>query len=305
MKIDYDCAIIGAGVSGMTAAIYLKRAELNVCLLEKSAPGGQINKTSIIENYPGFTGEGPELALKIFEQVMNLNVPYMYADIIDIKKIENGFAIIGTDKTVTAKKVLLATGRSPRRLELPLEEKLTGKGISWCAICDGPLYKNKVVAVVGSGNSALEESLYLSSICKKVIVLNRSKQFKGSKILQNKLLKKSNVELFYETFITGFEEKDNKLDQIILYKKGNEEKLNIDGLFIYIGFVPDTDYLRNIGVELNDQYVLVDDNMQTNIPGIYACGDILKKEYYQISNAVGEAAEAALTISHELELENE
>lgn len=301
MKFDYDCTVIGAGVSGMTAAIYLKRAEMNVCLLEKGAPGGQINKTSTIENYPGFTGIGPDLAMKIFEQVTNLNIPYEYADVIDIKKVENGFEIIGTNKTITTRKIILATGREPNKLNVPNENELTGRGVSWCAICDGPLYKDKVVAVVGSGNSALEEGIYLSNICKKVIMLNRSKQFKGSKMLQSKLFEKENIEIHYETTVESLKEKDGILDKIIVKYNKEEKEMDIDGLFIYIGFTPDTHYLENLGIELDKNYVVTNSKLQTNIPGIYACGDIIKKDYYQISNAVGEGAEAALAVIAELE----
>lgn len=302
MKFDYDCVVIGAGVSGMTAAIYLKRAEIKVALLEKGAPGGQINKTSTIENYPGFTGIGPDLAMKIFEQVTNLNIPYEYADVSDIKKIEDGFEIIATNKTITSRKIILATGREPNKLNVPNENELTGRGVSWCAICDGPLYKDKVVAVVGSGNSALEEGIYLSNICKKVIMLNRSKQFKGSKMLQSKLFEKENIEIHYETTVESLKEKDGILDKMIVKYNNEEKEMDIDGLFIYIGFTPDTHYLENLGIELDKNYVVTNSKLQTNIPGIYACGDIIKKDYYQISNAVGEAAEAALAVISELEV---
>lgn len=302
MKFDYDCVVIGAGVSGMTAAIYLKRAEIKVALLEKGAPGGQINKTSTIENYPGFTGIGPDLAMKIFEQVTNLNIPYEYADVSDIKKIEDGFEIIATNKTITSRKIILATGREPNKLNVPNENELTGRGVSWCAICDGPLYKDKVVAVVGSGNSALEEGIYLSNICKKVIMLNRSKQFKGSKMLQSKLFEKENIEIHYETTVESLKEQDGILDKMIVKYNNEEKEMDIDGLFIYIGFTPDTHYLENLGIELDKNYVVTNSKLQTNIPGIYACGDIIKKDYYQISNAVGEAAEAALAVISELEV---
>lgn len=301
MKFNYDCVVIGAGVSGMTAAIYLKRAEINVVLLEKGAPGGQINKTSTIENYPGFIGTGPELAMKTFEQVTDLGIPYEYADVIDIKKLEDGFKIIGTNKTIITKKIILATGREPNKLNVPNEDVLTGRGVSWCAICDGPLYKDKVVAVVGSGNSALEEGIYLSNICKKVIMLNRSKQFKGSKLLQNKILEKENVEIMYETKVQELTEKDNRLDKIIINQNNEINELDVDGLFIYIGFTPDTNYLENLKVELDKNYVVTNSKLQTNISGVYACGDIVKKDYYQISNAVGEGAEAALAVIQELE----
>lgn len=301
MEKIYDCIVIGAGVAGMTAAIYLKRAELDICLLEKSAPGGQINKTSTVENYPGFIGDGPTLAVTMFEQIQKLGIEYQYGDVKEIKKLENGFSIQTTTKVYQAKKIILATGRIPNKLGLEKEDKLTNHGISWCAICDGPLFRGQDVAVVGSGNSALEEGIYLASICNKVIILNRGTAFKGSKMLIEKLEKLSNVEIHYETTVKEFKETDGRLSGLKIIDHKKMQELDVSGLFIYIGFQPDTEYIKDIGLEIDHDYILVDQRMQTNIPGIYACGDMIKKEYYQISTAVGEGATAALSVIKELD----
>lgn len=301
MNQVYDCIVVGAGVAGMTAAIYLKRAELNICLLEKGAPGGQINKTSTVENYPGFVGDGPTLAVTMFEQVQKLGIDYQYGDVKEIKQTDNGFLIITSTKTLQTKKIILATGRIPNKLGLENEEKLSSHGISWCAICDGPLFKGQDVAVVGSGNSALEEGIYLAGICNKVVVLNRGTSFKGSKMLVEKMEQLSNVEIHYETSVQEFLEKDAKLSGLIILDHGEEKELAVSGLFIYIGFQPDTKYLQNLNIQTNRDYVLVDEKMQTSIPGIYACGDMIKKDYYQISTAVGEGAIAALSVIKELD----
>ncbi len=301
MKFNYDCIIIGAGVAGMTAAIYLKRAELNICIIEKAAPGGQVNKTSVIDNYPGFVGDGPTLAMTMFHQVNQLNIPYLYGDVQDIIAHDQGYEVITDQQHYTTKKIILATGRIPNKLGLDLEDKLTNHGISWCAICDGPLFRDKTVAVVGSGNSALEESLYLASICDKVILLNRSEKFKGSKMLVDKMKALDNVEIYYETVVKQLHEANGKLSGLTALKDREVFDLKVDGLFIYIGFQPEYQYLKSLSLEKEDGYLKVDSMMQTSMPGIYACGDLIKKEYYQISTAVGEAAIAALSIAKALE----
>lgn len=300
MNFDYECIIIGAGVAGMTAAIYLKRSEVNICILEKSAPGGQINKTSAIDNYPGFIGDGPELAMKIFSQVTSLNIPYEYGDVESIKKIEDGFEVLAGNKKLTTKKIILATGRIPNKLGLPKEEELTNKGISWCAICDGPLFKNQDVALVGSGNSALEESIHLSSICNKVIILNRSSEFKGDKYLVEKLKKLSNIDIRFETKIVEIIEKENKLSELKIEKKDELETIKVNGLFIYIGFTPDIRYLKDLDIVTENGYIKTDYKMRTSISGVYACGDCIKKDYYQISTASADGTVAALNVVQEL-----
>lgn len=297
---NYDCVVIGAGVSGMTSAIYLKRAEVNVALLERNAPGGQINKTSLIENYPGFIGDGPTLAINMFNQVTNLNIPYLYADVKDIVQIENGFKIISENSSITTKKIIIATGRTPNKLGIPLEDELTNRGISWCAICDGPLFQNKKVAVVGSGNSALEESLYLATICPSVTILNRSDKFKGAKYLIDKVEKTPNIKVMYNTNIVSLIEENEVLAGIKVNNNGHNEEINVSGLFIYIGFKPDINFLTSLNLDNTNGYIETDKDMCTSIPGIYACGDVINKKYYQISTGVGEGTTAALTVAHDL-----
>lgn len=295
--VIYDTVVIGSGVAGMTAAIYLKRANLNILLLEKSAPGGQINRTASITNYPGIKEiDGPSLSLNMLEQLKSLDIETKYGNVLNITDGE--IKTIKTDlEEIKTKTVLIATGRNPKELGLEGEKQLTGRGVSWCAICDGPLYKDKTVAVVGGGNSAFEEALYLSTIVKKLYLIHRRDTFRADNILVEKLKEKENVEFILNSTITKLNEKDNHLESIEV----NNKKINIDGLFIYIGFKPETDIFNNLNLELDDGYILVDKNMKTNIKGIYAAGDVIKKDYYQISTAVGEAATAALTIKRDLE----
>ena len=295
--VIYDTVVIGSGVAGMTAAIYLKRANLNILLLEKSAPGGQINRTASITNYPGIKEiDGPSLSLNMLEQLKSLDIETKYGNVLNITDGE--IKTIKTDlEEIKTKTVLIATGRNPKELGLEHEKQLTGRGVSWCAICDGPLYKDKIVAVVGGGNSAFEEALYLSTIVKKLYLIHRRDTFRADNILVEKLKEKENVEFILNSTITKLNEKDNHLESIEV----NNKEIKVDGLFIYIGFKPETDIFNNLNLELDDGYILVDKNMKTNIKGIYAAGDVIKKDYYQISTAVGEAATAALTIKRDLE----
>ena len=180
--LDFDVVIVGCGIAGMTSAIYLKRSNLNVCMIEKNAPGGQLNMINEINNYPGFESiDGPTLAFNVFNQIKKLEISYKYANALEI--IDNiEYKTIKTDKEeITCKNVVIATGRRPRELGLQNEKRLLGKGISYCSICDGTLYKDKVVAVVGGGNSAIESALYLAEICQKVYLIHRTESYRAEK----------------------------------------------------------------------------------------------------------------------------
>jgi thioredoxin reductase (NADPH) len=298
MKLDFDVVVVGAGIAGMTAAIYLKRANINVVMIENKAPGGQINRTSSIENYPGFEHiDGPTLAYNTFMQTQKLGILYKYGNVIEIK-IDSDYKIVKTDKEeIKCKAVIIATGRKARELGLKNELALTGRGISWCAICDAPLYKNIPVAVVGGGNSALEEALYLSEISSKVTLIHRRNEFKADKSLVDRVIKNPKIEIKYNNVITDINESNNKLDSLIIENVEDREKetLDVSALFILIGSLPVSELLRETGVETDNGYIVVNSEMKTNIDGIYACGDVIKKEVYQISTAVGEGAIAAMS----------
>lgn len=291
----YDCIVIGAGVAGMTAALYLKRSNLDILLLEKEMPGGLINKTTQIENYPGFIKiNGTDLAITMYDQIKAQDIEYKYGNVIDIKDL-NELKIVKTNKEeFKTKSIILATGRIPRKLGIDNEDKLIGHGISYCAICDGIFFKDKTVAVLGGGNSALTGALYLSNISAKVYIINRSNQLRADNVLTEKVKNKSNIELLYNSEITKINEKNSTLDSIEV----NNKLLKIDGLFIYIGFDPDISYLKNLSIKNNNGYIIVDQNMETSVPNIYACGDLIDKKVYQITTALGEAAIAATSIKN-------
>ena len=289
----YECVIIGAGVAGMTAAIYLKRAGISVLLLEKGVPGGQINKTSIIENYPGFkTIDGPTLAMNMLDQVQSLDIPYQYGNVISIE-VDGDHKIIKTDmETIIAFRIILASGRKPRELGLSNEKKLLGSGISYCAYCDGMLYKNQDVVVIGGGNSALEEALYLADICKTVYIVHRRLEYRADDILVKKLKKYDNIKPCLVQNVIEILEKDNRVSGVRL---SNNSILPVTGVFIYIGQIPETSFIEDL-ITLKDGYVMTNEHLETNIPGIYACGDVIKKELYQISTAIGEGALAGTNV---------
>ena len=299
MKETFDCIIIGAGVAGTTSSIYLKRWNFNILLLEKNMPGGIISNTSIIENYPGIKKiDGSTFAMNLYEQIKELDINYKYGNASEITQKNNLF-IVNTDLgNYQTKSIIIATGRTPRKLNLENEDKLIGNGISYCATCDGLLYKDKEVCVVGGGNSALEESLYLSKICKKITIINRSSKLRADEILIEKVKNTANIEVMYNSNIIKLKEKQNKLTNIIIKKENETKELLCNGLFIYIGFEPIIPNVPNL--KLNDNYIVVDEKMQTNIDNICACGDIIKKDLYQIITAAGEGATAANTIKNNL-----
>lgn len=299
METNFDCIIIGAGVSGMTAALYLKRYGYNILLLEKGMPGGQINQSPNIENYPGFTKvDGPSLTMNLLEQLKSLDITPTYGKVKEIIKRDDKNIIITDITTYEAKTVIIATGRQPRRLQIANEEKLIGHGISYCATCDGPLFKGKKVCVIGGGNSALEESLYLATICNKVTIIHRNDKFTADKNVIEKIKNTKNIEIKYDSVVNTFNEKDNHLKGITLT---NGIEIPCSGVFIYIGLESNINFLINLDINIEKNSIIVDNNMCTNIEGIYASGDVTKKNLYQIVTATSDGAIAASSVRNYLQ----
>ena len=298
MRLDFDCIIIGAGVAGMTSAIYLKRSGINVGILEKNFIGGQINKTYTIKNYPGFKEiDGPTLAFSMGEQLKELDIPIIYEDVVDIINTDDYKIVKTSKKEYYTKTVIIATGKKERSLGLNHEKELIGRGISWCATCDGNFFKGKYVAVVGGGNTAMEDALYLSNICKKVYIINRSANFRADSILLNQVKTKENIEIMINSVVKTLIPKNDVLQGIIL---NNGVEMFIDGLFVAIGSDPNVDFLKNLNLDLENNYILVKENMETSIPGIFACGDVIKKDLYQIITAASDGAIAANSVKNYL-----
>ena len=264
-------------------------------MIEGSAPGGIINNIVSIENYPGISNiSGPDFAYQLFETVNELEIEYKLEKVTDVI-----FDEVKTVKTSSgvyqSKYVILATGRSPKMLNLKDEEKYLGKGISTCALCDGSLYKGKKVAVIGGGSSALSEAIYLANIVDKVYLIHRRGEFRGEEILDNKVRNNQKIELILNHEVTKILSDNEKFMGIEL---NDGRKLDVSAMFIYIGFIPNTKFLETTNIKLDHGYVVVDENYETNIDGVYACGDVIKKDIYQIVTAASEGASAAIQIIH-------
>lgn len=294
----YDVIIVGMGIGGITAGIYAKRANLNVLLLDKSAPGGLLNNIDLISNYPGFIDiKGPDLALKLFEQVKSIEIPYKLEEVIKINVNEDIKKVITNSNTYQTKNIIIATGTHPKFLGLDNEKELLGRGLSTCALCDGTFYKDKVIAVVGNGNSALQESLYLAKLAKKVYLLNRKDSFKGEEYLQDKVKNKENIEIKYNVSITKYNEVNNKIESILL---SNNEKIKVSGVFIYVGYKANSELVNGLDIINADGRIMVDNNCETKIKGLYAVGDVNDKGIYQLITASNDGVIAIANITKKI-----
>lgn len=296
MSIEYQVVIIGGGPAGISAALYLLRAGISCVLVESSTPGGQLNRSSVIENYPGIDNiDGPTLAYNMFHQIEQLNAKIVFDEVVHIMETENKKVIQLKNGTILCEYVIIASGRRPRTLQLEKEEKFLGKGISYCALCDGFFYKNKTVAVIGGGNTALEEALYLSNLCKKVYIIYRGERIKGEWMLLDKVQNTTNIQIIYRQEITQLLG-DKTITGVKLKKN---KKLSLDGIFIAIGNLPNSEFISFVDKE--DNYIKVDKNYQTNVKKIFAVGDVIQKNTYQIVTAVSEGAQAASKIISDIQ----
>ena len=287
----YDVIIIGMGIGGITAGIYGKRAGLNVLMFEKSAPGGMLQK---IQNYPGFSEiSGPDLALNLFNQVKKVGVPFKFEEVIDVEITEEYKKVITKNGTYEAKNVIVATGRTPKYLGLDNEKDYLGRGLSTCASCDGNFYKGEDVAVVGSGNSALQESLYLANIVNKVYLLHRGVNFKGDDALVERVRNTQNIEIVDGVNIKKINEVEGKIESVTL---DNEKTINVKGVFIYIGYKPDTEMFKKLDITNINGDIIVSENFETEIDGLYAIGDCAKKGVYQLVTAASDGCIAVSDI---------
>ena len=294
----YNTVIIGSGVAGMTAAIYLKRARKDICILESGVPGGQITLASSVENYPGFSSiAGADLALNIYNQVLSLGVTYKYTKATEVKIEEDNITVVTNDEEIKCKNLIIAVGRSPRKLEVKLEDRLVGSGISFCATCDSSLYKDKKVAVIGGGTAALEEAIYLSKICSNVTLIHRRDVFNATDALVNDVKNAKNINILTNRKVVEFKTYNNKLSGIVLEdNNNNKQEIKVDGCFEYIGQVPNTKIFEELNILDDKGYVNVNEKYQTNISGIYAIGDCIKKDLYQVVTACSEGAIVANNI---------
>ena len=283
---EHKVVILGSGIAGMTAGIYLKRGGLDVLVVEDNIPGGVLNEIPSIENYPGYEEiSGPDLAMNIYNQLTKLGVKILNKK---ITSIDLNNKIINNN--IKYEYLVIATGRKSRMLSLEHEKELLGKGISTCALCDGFFYKDKKVAVVGGGSSSLTEALYLSKICKEVIIIHRRDKLTSDKYLIDKVNSTKNIKVLYNSNITKYNQNNNKLTSIII---NNKDNLEVEGVFLAIGSTPNSEIFN---VNKDNNYIIVDSNYMTNIDKVYAIGDVIKKDYYQLSTAASDAVVAASNI---------
>lgn len=294
----YDIIVIGAGVAGLTSAIYGLRAGKKVLVLEAVSYGGQIINSNSIDNYPGVNNiDGFTFATNIYNQAIELGMEYKTEKVIELTKDKE---VITTKSKYKGKSIIIATGLKQRKLELPNEDKFIGKGVSYCALCDGNFYKNLDVLVVGGGNTALEDVLYLSNICNKVYLVHRRSEFRGEKHYIDIIKSKNNIELILDSNVVSING-DNKLESITLInnKTNKEQTLKISGLFIAIGHIPNSEEFKDI-INLSDGYI-DSSNCTTNIDGIFVAGDIRNKDLRQLVTATSDGAIAATLAINYLE----
>ena len=283
----YDIIIVGMGISGITAAIYAKRSNKKVLIIDKGMPGGLLNSIDKISNYPGLIDiTGPDFAEKLLEQVKSLDIPYVLEEVINLDLDGEEKIIKTTNNEYKTKKVILAMGRKPKYLGLDNEKDLLGHGLSTCAMCDAFFYKDKDIAVVGTGNSALQETMYLSNIANKIYLINRRDGFRGEEMLVEEVKNNPKVEIIYNANIKNMNEVDGKLKSITL---DNGKSIDVSGVFIYIGYRPATEIVDKKILDENG-YVIVNENLETPIKNVYAIGDVIKKDVYQLVTATSDGA---------------
>jgi thioredoxin reductase (NADPH) len=303
----YDVIIAGAGPAGMTAAVYTSRANMSTLMIERGIPGGQMANTEEIENYPGFeTILGPELSTKMFEHAKKFGAEYQYGD---IKEIIDGnpYKIVKVgDKEFKAKSVIITTGAEHRELGVPGEKEFSGRGVSYCAVCDGAFFRGKELVVVGGGDSAVEEGVFLTRFATKVTIIHRRDELRAQKILQKRAFENEKIDFIWDTEVKEIRG-DGVVKSVLLYnrKTGEETEFKTDGVFIYVGMDPLSDAAKNLGITNEAGYIETDERMATRVPGIFAAGDVREKTLRQVVTATGDGADAALSAQHYVEELNE
>ena len=294
----YDVIIIGGGPAGLTAGIYAGRGQLKTIILEKGLPGGQISQTQEVENYPGFDEviSGQELSQRMVKQAEKFGAQILMEEVSGIAKKSDGFVVSGYDADYHAKAVILATGANPKRLNVPGEDEFYGRGVSTCATCDGFFYRGKEVVVVGGGDAAVEEGFFLTKFASKVTVIHRRDQLRANKEAQKRAFANPKMHWIWNTSVDEVLGADGQVVGVRTKNlvTGEEQVLKTDGIFIYIGHVPNTDFLKGL-VELNQTgYVNVRDEIYSNVEGLFVAGDVADEVYRQLGTSIGAGTKAAM-----------
>lgn len=294
MPKKYDVIVIGAGPGGMTAALYASRANLSVLMLDRGIYGGQMNNTAEVENYPGFKSIlGPDLAKDMYESSTQFGAEYAYGTVKDLTVKDDGTKVVTTeDEVYEAQAVIIATGSEHRKLGVPGEEEYGGKGVSYCAVCDGAFFRDKKVAVIGGGDSAIEEGTYLAQIVGDVNVIHRRDQLRAQKILQDRAFANDKIHFTWNSVVTEIVGDGQKVTGVKVHNKktGEDELVPVSAVFIYVGVLPITEPFKKLGITNEQGWIETDDQMRTKIPGLYAVGDVRDKHLRQIATAVGDGS---------------
>lgn len=300
----YDVIIAGAGPAGMTAAVYTSRANLSTLMIERGMPGGQMANTEDVENYPGFESIlGPDLSTKMFEHAKKFGAEYAYGDIKEI--IDNGDVktVVAGSKQYKAYSVIISAGAEYKKVGVPGEKELSGRGVSYCAVCDGAFFKQKELFVIGGGDSAVEEGVYLTRFASKVTIVHRRDELRAQKILQDRAFANEKVDFIWNHTIKSINDKEGKVGSVTLVstQTGEEQELPADGVFIYIGMIPLSKPFTNLGITNENGYIETNERMETKVAGIFAAGDIREKTLRQIVTATGDGSIAAQSAQHYVE----
>lgn len=300
----YDVIIVGAGPAGMTAAVYTSRANLSTLMLERGVPGGQMANTEEVENYPGFDHIlGPELSTKMFDHAKKFGAEYAYGDVKEIIDGEEYKTIIAGSKEYKARSIIISAGAEYKKIGVPGENELGGRGVSYCAVCDGAFFKQKELVVVGGGDSAVEEGVYLTRFASKVTIVHRRDELRAQKILQDRAFDNEKIDFIWNHTVKEINNKDGKVGSVTLVNtiNGEEQEFKADGVFIYIGMLPLTKPFENLGITNENGYIVTNEKMETKVPGIFAAGDIREKTLRQIVTATGDGSIAAQAAQHYVE----
>lgn len=304
MTTEYQLVIVGGGPAGLTAGLYAARSKLSVVLLEKGASGGQVLNTDWIDNYPGFPEgiSGFELADKMAAQAARFDLETRLAEVRSMDLLEPIKKIILDDGSIIrTKAVIISTGARPNQLGIPGEKELTGKGVSYCATCDGPFYRNLEIAVIGGGNTAIQEAVHLTKFASRVTVVHRRDQLRATRIIQEKAFANKKIKFIWNSTATAIVG-DKEVEGVKLKnKKGEESTLAVQGVFVLIGIRPNNEMLPLDQLKHKNGFIVTDAEMQTSIPGVMAAGDIRSKRVRQVVNGAGEGAVACLAAEHYLE----
>jgi len=300
----YDVVIIGAGPGGLTAALYASRANLSVMILDRGIYGGQMNNTAAIENYPGFDSIlGPDLSEKMYKSSTQFGADFGYGAVQSVEDKGDVKIIHTDDGDYETKALVIATGSQYKKIGVPGENELSGRGVSYCAVCDGAFFKGQDVAVVGGGDSAVEEGIYLTQLAKSVTIIHRRDQLRAQKILQDRAFKNDKIKFVWNADVKEIMSDDDKVAGVryIDKKTGDEHVVPAKGAFIYVGIQPMTEPFKDLGVLDENGWINTNDHMETKVPGIFAVGDVRKKDLRQIATAVGEGGIAGQQVFNYLQ----